>query len=54
MNYVLLCHYSGSVSLMMMNLNDTEVRVSLEDDSLVISPRDVYWLSPPRGNLTST
>jgi heparanase 1 len=45
---------AGSVVLLLLNLNFSAVSADLLNSELVSSERDVFWLSPPAGNLTST
>ena len=40
--------------LLLLNTNFSETTVELLNEELVSSERDVFWLSPPAGNLTST
>ena len=40
--------------LLLLNLNFSAVSADLLNSELVSSERDVFWLSPPAGNLTST
>ena len=52
-------HYShsypmGSVVLIVLNMNFYVATADLLNEDLVSSERDVFWLSPPGGNLTST
>lgn len=44
----------GSVVLIILNLNFYVATADLLNEDLVLSDRDVFWLSPPAGNLTST
>lgn len=48
------CRYpAGSVVLLQLNLNPTATMATLVNEELASSSRDVYWLTPPGGNLTS-
>ena len=40
--------------LLLLNMNFSAVSADLVNSELVSSERDVFWLSPPSGNLTST
>lgn len=45
---------TGSVALILLNMNFTMTTAQLVNAELTTSSRDVYWLTPPHGNLTST
>ena len=45
---------AGSVVMLLLNMNFSSVSAHLVNAELASSPRDVYWLTPPSGNLTST
>ncbi|CAI8054362.1 Heparanase [Geodia barretti] len=45
---------AGSVVLLLLNTNFTTATVELLNEELASSYRDVFWLSPPAGDLTST
>lgn len=40
--------------LLLLNMNFSSVSADLLNSELASSKRDVFWLSPPTGNLTST
>ena len=40
---------AGSVVLIILNLNTFNTSITLNDQALVSSRRDVYWLTPPEG-----
>ena len=60
--YSYLCLYcvssssypAGSVVMLLLNTNFTTATVELLNEELASSYRDVFWLSPPAGDLTST
>ena len=54
--YCLLCsrYPAGSVVLLLLNTNFTTATAELLNEDLASSYRDVFWLSPPAGDLTST
>jgi heparanase 1 len=45
---------AGSVVLLLLNTNFTTATAELLNEDLASSYRDVFWLSPPAGDLTST
>ena len=45
---------AGSVVMLLLNMNFSSVSAHLVNAELASSSRDVYWLTPPSGNLTST
>ena len=45
---------AGSVVLLVLNLNFSMTTADLLNEELISSERDMYWLAPPSGNLTST
>ena len=45
---------AGSVVMLLLNMNFGSASAYLVNPELSSSSRDVYWLTPPNGNLTST